>query len=373
MAAKRESSRRDFLTGRAALKALRDRAERGAPQPPPSPLALSREASVPAYVLQVSRPAMAVEFELFFNAGQHPGASEAALQALDLVEALEDQLSIFREHSEVSRINCQAAIAPVVIEPRLFRLLEQAVALHQQTAGAFDITSGPLSRTWGFVRRQGRFPRQEEIDETLQHVGSQWLELDPVRSTVRFLKPGIEINFHAIGKGYVLDRCASVLRQAGVENFVLHGGQSSILASGSRAGTTAERAGWSVGLRHPLRLDQRLGEIPLRNRALGTSGSGVQFFHHQGRRYGHVLDPRTGWPAEGVLSATVLAPTAAEADALSTAFYVLGWEPTQAFCQNRPELAVILVCPGERTGSLTLRTLGLDDNTWRPQAPTVTP
>ena len=157
----------------------------------------------------------------------------------------------------------------------------------------------------------------------------------------------MEINLNAIGKGYAVDRCGELLRAAGVEDFLIHGGQSSVLAGGSRAGADADARGWSVALKHPLKPQQRLAEIWLRNRALGMSGSGVQFFHHQGRRYGHVLDPRTGWPAEGVLSATGLLPSAALADAVSTACFVMGREGVEEYCRNHTDVSAILVCPGE--------------------------
>jgi thiamine biosynthesis lipoprotein len=139
-----------------------------------------------------------------------------------------------------------------------------------------------------------------------------------------------------------------------------------MLASGRRAGSADDTEGWTVALRHPLRHEQRLGEITLRDRALGTSGSGNQFFHFAGKRYGHVIDPRTGYPADGVLSATVLAPTAAQADALATAFFVMGPEDTLSFCQAHPELGALLVCPGEQIGSVEILAVGIDDSVWRP-------
>ena len=105
--------------------------------------------------------------------------------------------------------------------------------------------------------------------------------------------------------------------------------------------------------------------LRLRNQALATSGSGNQFFHFDGKRYGHVIDPRTGFPADQLLSATVLASSAALADALATAFFVMGAESALDFCAQRQDLAVILVCPGERSGALTVHTHGLADDAWR--------
>ena len=304
---------------------------------------------------------MACEFQVFLNAGQHAGGEEAAVAALDVVDRLEAQLSVYRDDSEVTRLNRTAHDEAVEIEPRLFALLAQAMDIYTQTGGAFDITAAPLTKAWGFYRRLGRFPAQEEIDAAIAHVGSDALAFDQARGAVRFSKPGLEINLGAIGKGYALDRAAEILCERGAADFVIHGGLSSVLARGARAG----RDHWSVAVRHPLRPEQRLAEMRLRDRSLGTSGSANQFFHHQGRRFGHVLDPRTGWPAEGALSATVLAPTAAEADALATALFVLGLEETEAFCQRREDVGALIITPGRRAGGIELHPFNLHDDDWR--------
>ena len=361
-----KSNRREFLRGRAAVRALQGAVERRLADDEEPPGMRSHTTAVPpTYLVQITLQAMAAEFEVYLNVRQHPQAEDAALAALELVEQLEDQLTVYRPHSEVMTINREAAAGPVRVEPRLFALLEQALALHRETGGAFDITSGPLSRALGFYRRAGQFAGEAEVQAALTSVGSQWIELDANQRTIRFRKTGLEINLNAIGKGYALDRCAAHLQTAGIEDFLLHGGQSSVLARGSRAGVATHRRGWTVALRHPLKNDVRLAEIRLHDRALGTSGSANQFFYHQGRRFGHVLDPRTGWPVEGVLSTTVLAPTAALADALSTAFFVMGWEASAEYCRQRPELAAIFVCPGARAGSLVIEAIGLTDQDWQ--------
>jgi len=363
MADQRKTTRRQFLRGHAAVEALQDLA--GGVAPLPAPPVAAAPSTAPAYLMQISRRAMATDFEIFLNAARHGQATQSALQALDLVEELEGQLTVYRPHSEVTGINGRAADGPVAVEGRLFALLQAAVNLSCETGGAFDITAGPLSQVWGFYRRAGQLPDAESLQQALSRVGCRYLELDDERHTIRFLRRGVEINLNAIGKGYAVDRCGELLRAAGVDDFLIHGGQSSVLAGGSRAGAEPDARGWSVALRHPLKPQQRLAEIWLRNRALGTSGSGVQFFHHQGRRYGHVLDPRTGWPAEGALSATVLAPSAALADAVSTACFVMGREGTEEYCRSHPEVSAILVCPGERSGSFDMHAFGLEPDDWR--------
>lgn len=385
----RRSGRRDFLKGKSALDAIEDMADRlaGPPTDGLSPDRLGR--SDDDYVLSFSRPAMACDFEILLNrvgantaaSAEASGASAeasasassagfaAAIEALDLVEQLEEQLSVYRESSEVSRVNRAAHDRPIPIEPRLFRLIQQACRISFETAGAFDITTGALSKVWGFHRRQGRMPSASEIAAALETVGCKHLELDEPRRAIRILQAGCELNFGAIGKGYALDRCAETLRLQETPDFLIHGGQSSVVAGGSRAGRSKDRPGWLVGLRHPLRPEKRLAEFLLFNQALGTSGSGTQYFHHQGKRYAHIIDPRTGWPADQVLSATAIAPKAALADALSTAFYVLGVEGTRAYCEQHPEISALLTLPGKVAGEVGLVPIQLADEQWQTVSP----
>ncbi len=364
----RNSTRREFLQGRAAVDALQALVEPRTPVVPPADsvgglAAASAESSGDSgYLIQISRRAMAADFEIFLTADNQGRGTEAALRALELVETLETQMTVYRPDSEVMDINRRAADGPVGVESRLFDILKTAQQLSRETDGAFDITSGPLSKVWGFYRRQAQLPDPEILQQALSRVGYGLVELDDPGHAVRFLRRGVEINLNAIGKGYALDRCAELLRAAGISDFLIHGGRSSVLAAGVHG---AESKGWSVALRHPLKPTQRLAEIWLRDRALGTSGSGVQFFHHRGRRYGHILDPRTGWPVEGILSATVLAPSAALADAVSTACFVLGPEGTRQYCERHPEIAAILVCPGKRSGNIAIQVYGVHEDDWQ--------
>lgn len=351
MADRPSSTRREFLSGKAAVDSLGNLVDAAADAAPPLSLSDS-------YLIHFGRRAMACQFEVFLNAGQYPEATSAALAALDLIDGLEAQMTAYQETSEISQINRLAAEGPVLVEPQLLELLRYALQLHAETAGAYDITSGPLSKVWGFFRRQGQLPDNAALEQTLALVGSQHVEIDAAGQTIRFQRAGMELNLGSIGKGYALDRAADVLTKAGIGDFFWHGGQSSILARGSRAGS---EGGWLVSLGDPLRPGKQLMQLRLQNRAMGTSGAGTQFFRHEGRRYGHILDPRTGWPAEGVYSASALAPTAAQADALATAFYVMGPEATLEYCGRHPDIAAVMVCPAEGRSGLEIITAGRAD------------
>ncbi len=368
-----QPTRREFLTGHGAGRALSETARRAVSEGGSADSHGARWAEGGptgcSYVVHVSRAAMAGEFQVFLNAGQYDEGMERALEALDLVGELEARLSVFQSDSEITTINREAADRPVEVEPRLFELLKLAGRIHEATGGAFDLTAGPLWEAWGFARREGRVPSDAQLADVLKRTGWHHVELDERAGTIRFKRRGVGLNLGSIGKGYAVDRCREVLAEGGVDDFLIHGGKSSVLAQGRRLSAAGiESGGWDVGIRHPLRPDRRLAEIRLRDRALATSGSGVQFFRHQGRRLGHVLDPRTGQPAEGVLSVTVLAPTAAEADALATALYVLGVDGGLDFCRSREDLAAVYVLPARRAGGMEVVRFGLDDAEWRPLA-----
>jgi thiamine biosynthesis lipoprotein len=332
----------------------------GAPPPSRSSAATSH--------LYASRRAMACEFAVEYHAADGPEAADAVIAALDLVDALENQLSIYRDQTEVSEINRTAADHAIEVEPRLFSLLEFCAWLHAATGGAFDVTSGPLSRTWGFLKREGQLPSEVEIAAALECIGFDNLELDPDHRTIRFFKAGVEINFNSIGKGYALDRIAELIGERGVDDYLCHGGRSSVLARGrNRAGDVH---GWSIAVPHPHHLDRAVGEIVLRDEALGTSGAGTQFFEAGGRRFGHLVDPRTGWPAEGVYTATAVAATAAEADALATAFYINGPGGAAEYCAEHKDVGAVLVCPSEGAGpdAIDVHVFNLNGTRWMPAA-----
>lgn len=311
------------------------------------------------HTLVVGREAMACRFEVVFNVGEVAGDTQLAIEALDLVEEIEGRLSVYRDTSELAVLNTTAVAGWQPVSHDLFALLERARELHVRTAGGFDVAAGSLVKAWGFLRRQGRTPAAEELAAAVAAAGMRWVELDQPGRRVRFTRPGVEINPGAIGKGWAIDRAIERLVAAGVPSVLVHGGASSVRCRGALGRGTAGRRGWPVGMRHPMRPGQRLATVDVRDRALGTSGSGTQFFIDRGRRLGHILDPRTGLPAEGVLSATVLTTSAADADALSTAAYVLGPEGLSRIAPAGGETAAVLVLPGEVAGAVRLHVANL--------------
>lgn len=296
--------------------------------------------------IRVYRAAMACRFEVTL-AGEDARHVPAARDALSEADRLEAALSVFRETSDLTRINRHAALEPVGIDPELFALLARCRELHAETGGAFDITSTPLSRCWGFLMRQGRLPSAADLAAARACVGMDAVTLTGSRDqasperTVAFKRPSIELNLGSIGKGYAVQCMADYLAARGVRHALVSAGASSIVALGGRGW------GWSIDLcaRHGAQA-MRLARLYLRNGALGTSGAGEQSVEIDGRRYGHVLDPRTGWPASGVRSASVVTRHGATADALATAFLVGGADLARAYCAAHPDTLALITVEG---------------------------
>lgn len=312
------------------------------------------------HTLVVGREAMACRFEVVFNAGEVPDATELGLAALDLVDEIEERITVYRESSELVRLNTTAAQGWQSVAGDLLSLLMLARSLHAKTGGGFDPAAGSLVRAWGFLRRQGRIPDAAMLASAREQSGMAHVEIDERAGRVRFTRPGIEINLGAIGKGWALDAVIGLITAAGVGSVLVHGGSSSVRALGVQGPALPGRRGWRVGVRHPLRPGRRLATVTLVDAALGTSGSGTQFFVDRGRRLGHILDPRTGVPAEGVLSSTVITPQAADADALSTALYVLGPAGLEKIAPAGGDTAAILVVPARSSATVRILTANLD-------------
>ena len=295
--------------------------------------------------------AMATTFEVLLPYGT-PHALSIANAAFAEIDRLEQQLTVYRESSEVSRLNRLAATCPVPVEANLFDLLALAERISKETDGAFDITAGALIKAWGFYRGPRRVPADEERALALEQVGMSHVALDAEARTVRYLRPGLEINLGSIGKGYALDRVAERLRDSfHLTTALLHGGHSSVYAMGSGPAT-----GPRVGRGHTSSLANGMPSrrgLAARS-GIGTSAATFQHLEYNGRKLGHLLDPRTGWPTEEVTLASVTAPTAAEADALATAFYVLGVDKARAYCETHPGIGALLLPQGESARPVVL-------------------
>jgi len=260
--------------------------------------------------------AMGTRFEIVLPDAR-PDHRSIAEEALEEIARLDSRLSAFQPSSDISWINVHAGHRRVKVEPKVFALLQRCVQLSEETDGAFDITMGPLMRAWHFVGDTGALPSPETVAGARTRAGYQHLELDARTSTVRFARPGMGLDLGAVGKGYAIDEAIAILRAHGVSRALLHGGTSSVHALGRPFDGDAWRIAWS-----PPTGGARILEI--QNGALSVSAVHGKAFFHEGRRYGHVIDPATGCPTDAATSAVVTGPRSLECDALSTALLVHG-------------------------------------------------
>lgn len=308
----------------------------------------------------VARNAMATRFEIVLHGDNPVGLRAAGEEALTEIERVEAQLSLYRPTSEIAHLNARAAHEPVRVTPSLFRLLEQAQRLHQETGGAFDITVAPLVRCWGFMGGAGQVPSPEALAEARAKVGMQWVELKENDFTVRFGREGMMLDLGAIGKGYALERAADLLREAGVTSALLNGGTSTIHALGN----PPEGRHWKVAVEFPAQPqpDARptpLATVELRDEALSVSAVWGKSFQAGGKTFGHVLDPRTGQPAADAVLAAVVLPSATETDALSTALLTVGENGHEQIANLRPGMRTLVTTGLQDDGSFRLKSRGI--------------
>ena len=289
------------------------------------------------WLCRASREAMATKFEVLFDAidSDRYGLVE---KALDLVGELESQLTVYNEESEIGVLNRKAFREEAPVEENLYALLKECRDLWVETEGAFDVTLHALLKAWGVFRGPPRKLTAEQVEEHRKKCGQDKVHLNDETRTVRFGVEGLGINLGAIGKGYSLDRVGGLLLEGGLEHFLVHGGHSSIVARGS---STWEK-GWLISVAHPLDWQKSVAKIRLLNESLSTSA--LKRDTIEGERVSHTIDPRTGHPAEtDLISVSVLAETAARAEALSTGLSVMGLDKALDYCEKHRDIGGLLI------------------------------
>lgn len=315
----------------------------------------------------LARDAMATRFELLLEGNDPVSLRAAGEQALDEIERLEAQLSLYRPTSEISRLNARAALEPVKVSPLVFDLLQRCAELAALTDGAFDITVAPLIRVWGFMHGTGELPEPEALAAARDRVGMRHVAFDPETRTIRFRRPGMMLDLGAVGKGYAIDAAVEVLREAGITRGFIHGGTSTSYGLGVPGAGRPWKAGVIETEAEPAAAhfdhagetekaaDRWLATVTLENRSLSVSGVKGKAFRAAGRTYGHVLDPRWGRPVQGARVAAVASASATETDALSTALLVLGADGFARLRRLRPEMDLLAVLEEAAGGRKELR------------------
>jgi thiamine biosynthesis lipoprotein len=268
---------------------------------------------------------------------------DAADAAFDEVRRIDDLLSNYKRDSELSQVNRRAAQAPMKISAELFDLLARCLEYSRESEGAFDVTVGPLMKTWGFYKGSGRLPHRAVVQAALTKVGYKHVHLDRAAGTVWFDREGVELDPGGIGKGYAVDRMVEILRRKGVKSALVAGSGSSIYALGA---PPSESRGWRVEIKNPWDSSKIAAELYLKDMSMSTSGSYEKFFRAEGKTYAHIMDPRTGFPAQGSVSVSVVAPRTLDSEAWAKPYFVNGrpWAVKHKpkdfrvfFCEDRTE------------------------------------
>lgn len=254
------------------------------------------------------------------------------------ISRIESKISSWDSNSVTSLINKNAGIEPVIVDEELFNLIQRAIQISKLTEGAFDISYASMDKIWKFDGSMKTMPSKDIIKQSVAKVGFQNIILNQEKHSVFLKLKGMKIGFGAIGKGYAADKAKALLKQKGVEAGIIN-------ASGDMNtwGKQPNGKDWKVGITNPLNKNKVFTLLPIHEKAVVTSGNYEKYVTFNGQRYSHIIDPRTGYPSKGVVSASVFAPSAELADALATSIFVMGKDVGLNLINQLPEVECIIV------------------------------
>lgn len=272
-----------------------------------------------AETIKEVRKKMGSRFEITLVTAEPDAGRAAMVAAWAEIDRLEAMISSWKPDSETSQINREAGIQPVAVSAELFNLVRRALKVSTLTGGAFDISFGGVGRLWDFRADPPRLPDKDVIRAALHLIDYQKIKLDPERSTIFLQGKGMAIGFGAIGKGYAANRALHVLRELGMRDGLVNAG-GDLVATGRQE----DGEPWSIGIADPREREHIFAYLALSEQAVVTSGDYERFIIIDGKRYSHIINPKTGYPVENPRSVTIICPDAELADALATAVSVMG-------------------------------------------------
>ncbi|HVW83540.1 MAG TPA: FAD:protein FMN transferase [Bryobacteraceae bacterium] len=283
-------------------------------------------AAAEALRLEANADAMGSTWSLVLYDEDRNKMESASDDAFEEARRLDGLLSNYRPESEWSKVNREAADHPVAVSKELFDLLADCVGYSRASEGAFDITVGPLMKVWGFYKDTGHLPKPGEVKQAMGQIGYRNIVLDPASHTVFFAEKGLNLDPGGIGKGYAVDKMVEVLKKDGIRSALVSGGGSSIYCLGTPPG----EPGWRIRIKDPKDELKYVDEVVLKDQSLSTSGSYEKFFVAEGKTWSHIMDPRTGYPAQGTLSVSVVAPRTLDSEVWAKPYFIHGrqWTAT---------------------------------------------
>lgn len=281
---------------------------------------------------------MGSRFDITISAKDEISANAYIDTAITEITRIENLISEWIPNTQVSEINRNAGIKPVKVDKELFNLTERAIGFSKLSEGAFDISFAAADKIWKFDGSMKELPIPEAVQESVKKIGYKNIILDKENSTVFLKLPGMKIGFGSIGKGYAADKTKELMISKGVVAGIIN-------ASGDMNtwGTEPDGKEWTIGITNPLNKNRVFAVFPLLNSAVVTSGNYEKFVMLNNKRYSHIIDPRTGYPATGISSVTVFAKSAEMANGLSTAIVVLGQETGMNLINQLPFVSCVIV------------------------------
>lgn len=264
---------------------------------------------------------MGSRFDITIVAENKAKANSYIEKAIQEIMRIENLISSWDSNSQTSFINKNAGIKPVKVSKELFELIERCLQVSKITDGAFDISYASMDKIWYFDKPMNQMPSETEIKNSIRKVGFQNIILNKAEQSVFLKQTGMKIGFGAIGKGYAADKARALLKKQGAPGGIIN-------ASGDLTtwGKQPDGKDWMVGITNPLNKNKVFSWFPVKNAAVATSGNYEKFVVLNGKQYSHIIDPRTGYPASGVVSVTIFTQSAELCDALATAVFILGKE-----------------------------------------------
>lgn len=254
------------------------------------------------------------------------------------IRRIEYLISDWKSETQISEVNRNAGISPVKVDQEVLELTKRAIHLSEITNGAFDISFAAMDRIWKFDGSMEEMPTDEAIKKSVEKVDYKNIVLDSVDNTIFLRLPGMKIGFGALGEGYAADRCKALMLKKGVQAGIING-----TGDMNTWGKQLNGKPWNIAIKNPFKANQLLSVISLNEGAITTSGSYEKFVEFYGKRYSHIINPKTGYPATGLISVTVLGPSAEVANGFSTSIMVLGKEKGVELIKNFPDYQYLII------------------------------
>jgi thiamine biosynthesis lipoprotein len=281
---------------------------------------------------------MGGRFDISIVAKDSLTAEQNINEVIAEITRIENLISDWKPDSQVSQVNQNAGIKPIKVDREVFELAQRALKLSEITNGGFDVSFAAMDRIWKFDGSMTEMPSAEAIKKSVEKVGYKNIILDSVQSTIFLKLKGMKIGFGALGEGYATDKCRTMMMAKGIEAGIVNGSGDM-----STWGKQPNGQPWKIGITNPFKPEKLLAVVPLNQGAVTTSGSYEKFVIFNGKRYSHIINPATGYPATGLCSVTVFGPNAETANGLSTSMMVLGQTKGLLLLQKFPDYSCVMI------------------------------